>query len=70
MATQAVLEDSKQAISSAGEADANGAIIELPQGTAAVGSGTKIRSYYRTKEFYFSILLGLVTPSQRTASCH
>jgi hypothetical protein len=58
-----MLEDSKQAISSAGEADANGANIELPvEGTAAVESGTKIRSYYRTKEFYLSILLGLVTP--------
>jgi len=57
--SQTMLEDSKQAITSAGEADANGANIELPvEGTTAVESGTKIRSYYRTKEFYLSILLG------------
>jgi hypothetical protein len=58
----AALEDSKQAISSAGKAGANEVNIELSvEGTAAVESGTKIRSYYCTKEFYFSILLGLVT---------
>jgi len=56
---QAALEDSKQAISSAGEAaSANGANIELPvEGTAGV-QPRKIPSYYRTKEFYLSILLG------------
>jgi len=56
---QAVLEDSKQAISSAGEAaSANGANIELPvEGTAGI-QPRKIPSYYRTKEFYLSILLG------------
>jgi hypothetical protein len=61
--TQTALEDSKQAIASAGEAaGANGANIELPvEGTAGVEPRRKIPSYYRTKEFYLSILLGLAT---------